>query len=424
MYSLTLDEYLDIVLKGNISVKTKQNSSEKSELSRLQSYSGYLPETAVGGSFYYSRNTEEKLDSSGASADPTLAKVKNPFFTRKISLSLPLFVGGSRIMGNLIAEENKQISVIETEYEKLTVEASAVTAYFQAFITQENLKLSEKSLSVAKENLRTAQLMVESGRTTELAYLNFELVLNKREQELENYRLEMKKNIADMSKIAATEIEFENLEKADLSVVENKFSGKDLSSAYDENKEILLESSLMLNKLNKLGKISNYKELMTWAPFFPMLSFSYTHDFGNTEKQPFNSTYLYDDDTVAMNLSWNLFKGFSDGIEWRKSVKDKVSTKLAYLEARNAQLYSLKSVLASLYSLMEQKKVAEKTIKIAERVMTQSKLEYENGKALYYDLLNAENSYYEAMRNIVFIENSIFNSYYQLRVITGVGENK
>lgn len=424
MFSLTLDEYIDTALKGNISIKSKKNSTEKSELSRLQSYSGYLPETALGGSFYYSRNNEEKLDADGASADPSLASIKNPLFTRKISISLPVFTGGSRVVGNLIAQENKEISVIDTEYEKMSVEASAVAAYFQAYITQENIALAERSVKSASENLRTAKLLLDEGRTTELAYLNFELMLSRREIELESYRLEMKKNIAEMSRIAAVDIEFDKLERVAVPSIEEEFSGKNVTAAYDEQKALLMNNSLVLSKLKKLTTISEYREIMTWAPFMPVLSFNYTHDFGSAEDHPFNSTYLYDDDTVTLNFSWNLFKGFSDGIEWRKSVKDKVSAGLAYLEARNGQMYSLKAVLSSIYSLIEQKKTAVKSTEIAKKALEQSRLEYENGKALYLDILNAENSYYEAMKTLVVIENSIYNSYFQLHVITGAGDKK
>ena len=112
-------------------------------------------------------------------------------------------------------------------------------------------------------------------------------------------------------------------------------------------------------------------------------------------------------------------KGFNDTIEWRKSLKDKVASQLAYLETRNSQMYSLKAVLASILSLLEQKKVAEVSVEISQKALDRSRVEFENGKSLYLDLLNSENSYYEAVRNLVFIENSIFNSFYQLRILTG-----
>jgi len=423
-FSLTLEEYLDTVMKGNISLKKKINSSEKSELSRLQSYSGYLPSLDLSGSFYYSRYNKDRLDAPGASSDPTLTNVKNPLYTRKISLSLPVFVGGSRILGNLTAERNKEISEIEIESEKLSVKANAVAAYFQTFITQENILLTEKSVESAKENLRTAKLLLETGRTTELAYLNLELILKKREQELENYKLEMIKNVALMSDIAASEIKFDKLERSDNSVIEKYFEDQDKNGLFEKNKSELLENSTVLKKMDKLRKISDYGKYMTAAPFLPSLSFVYIHDFGNAEDHPFNSTYLYDDDTVALNLSWNLFSGFKDGISWRKSIKDKVESELAYLEVRNSQLYSLKSVLSSLFSLLEQKKVAQASVEISAKALEKSRVEFENGKSLYLDLLNAGNSYNEAVRNLILIENSIFNSFYQLRILTGGNKGK
>ena len=414
IFSLTLEEYLDIVMKGNISIKSKVNSSEKSEWSRLQSYSGYLPSLDLGGSFYYSRNNEERLE-----ADPAIPNLKNPLYTRRVTMSLPVFVGGNRVIGNMIAEKNKEISIVEIENEKLSVEASAVAAYFQAFITQENLKLSEKALKASLENLRTAKLLLESGRTTELAYLNLELITKKREQELENYKLEMIKNIADMSRVAATEIEFDTLEKSDFELIEKHFAYKDHKVLFENKLSLLLNNSPLLSKMEKLKKISDYSTVLKISPFLPALNFNYVHDFGSAEDHPFEKTYLNDDDTVTLSFSWNLFKGFNDTIEWRKSLKDKVASQLAYLETRNSQMYSLKAVLASILSLLEQKKVAEVSVEISQKALDRSRVEFENGKSLYLDLLNSENSYYEAVRNLVFIENSIFNSFYQLRILTG-----
>jgi len=105
-------------------------------------------------------------------------------------------------------------------------------------------------------------------------------------------------------------------------------------------------------------------------------------------------------------------------------LKDKVAATLAYLEVKNTQLYSLKAVLSSILSLLEQKKVAESSVEISSKALDQSRLEFENGKSLYLDLLNSENSYYEAVRNLVFIENSIFNSFYQMRILTGGKEEQ
>ncbi|HPG36743.1 MAG TPA: TolC family protein, partial [bacterium] len=101
------------------------------------------------------------------------------------------------------------------------------------------------------------------------------------------------------------------------------------------------------------------------------------------------------------------------------SLKDKVASQLAYLETKNSQMYSLKAVLASIFSLLEQKKVALSSVEISQKALEKSKIEFENGKSLYLDLLNAENSYLEALKNLVLVENSIFNSFYQLRILTG-----
>ena len=422
--ALTLDGYLEEVRKNSVKIRIKENDKNKSKWENLQSYSGYLPGLSLNGAYYYSRKNEDKLSAPGASTDPSLSSVRNPLYTRNVTVSLPIFLGGKRVLGNLIAKRNKEISEIDLVLERLNTEATAVAAYFQAFIAQENIDFTKKALSAAQENMRTAKLLLEVGKTTELAYLNFELAYRQREQELKNYRLELDKNKAQMSSIASREIEFDRLEKVDFKEVEEPFVDSEYQEVFDKNKRIMLNNSPVLKKLKEYEKIAKYGELMTFSKIFPALSFTYVHDFGPAEDHPFQDTYLINDDTVTLSLSWNLFNGFSDAIDWKKASVNKISAQLTYLDTKNGQIYSLKSVVSTVYSLLEQVLIARKSVELSKKALDQSKLEYENGKALYLDLLNAENNYIQALKSLVFLENSIFNSYYQLKLLTGSGDDK
>jgi|GEM_PF-1926467 len=422
--ALTLEEYLEDVRNNSVKIRIKENDKNKSKWENLQSYSGYLPGLSLNGAFYYSRDNESKLNAPGALADPILASVRNPMWTRNVTVSLPVFLGGKRVLGNLIAKRSKEISEIDLDLERLNTEATAVAAYFQAYIAQENIDFTKKALKAAQENMRTAKLLLEVGKTTELAYLNFELAYRQREQELKNYKLELDKNKAQMSSIASKEIEFDKLEKVDFKKVEEPFIDSEYQEVFDKNKKIMLKNSPILKKLKKYEKIAKYGELMTFSELFPMLNFTYVHDFGKAEDHPFQDTFLSNDDNVMLSLSWNLFNGFSDAIEWKKASADKISAQLTYLDTKNGQIYSLKSVVSTVYSLLEQVLIARKSVELSKKALDQSNLEYENGKALYLDLLNAENNYLQAYKSLVFLENSIFNSYYQLKLLTGTGDDK
>jgi len=422
--ALTLDEYLEEVRKNSVKIRIKENEKDKSKWENLQSYSGYLPGLNLNGAYYYSRDNEDKLSAPGASADPTLANVKNPIWTRNITLSLPIFLGGARVMGNLIAKKSKEVSEIDLELEKLNAEANAVAAYFQAYIAQENISYTQKALKEAQENMRTAKLLLEVGKSTELAYLNFELTYRQREQELREYELDLENSKMKMASIASKEIEFNKLEKADYEKVEAIFAGSDHQKIFDENKKKMLEHSPVLKKLEKYEKIAKYSQIMTFSNLFPALNLTYVHDFGTAEDHPFNDTYLSDDDTVTLSLSWNLFNGFSDALDWKTASADKISAQLIYIDTKNGQIYSLKSVISAIYSLLEQIEVVKKAVEISQKALEQSKVKYESGKALYLDLLNAQNNYLNGLKTLIFLENSMFNSYYQLKLLTGSGDDK
>lgn len=419
---MSLDEYLDIVKEGNVSIKSAAVAKDRARLSYYQSFSGYFPSVDVGTSFYYDQATEDVLNAPGADLDTSLASKRNPLWTRSLKVSLPIFTGGSRLFGNFIADKNDEIAEIELNYERANVEATAVSAFFEAFITQENIKTTELSIKAASENLRTAKLQLDSGKTTRLAYLNFELAYKKRLQELEDYRMTFKKNAARMSMVAGRAVSFDVLEGGDFSSTERVFSSQGADEVFDSEKQVMLDNSPLLARSNRLKFIAEYKKYIALGALFPTLSFNYTHDFGPAENHPFESTYLDSDDSVTVSLNWNVFNGFSDVLEWRKAAADLVGSELAFTDLLNTQLYNLKSVVVSIYSLLEQKRVAEASLDVAKSAMEQSRLEYESGKALYLDLLNAENNYYDALKNMTFIENSIYNSFFQLKLITGSGE--
>ena len=162
--ALTLEEYLEEVRKNSVKIRIKENEKDKSKWENFQSYSGYLPGLNLNGAYYYSRDRQDRLDAPGAATDQTLDGVKNPMWTRNIKLSLPIFVGGARVMGNLIAKRNKEIAQVDLEMEKLDTEANAVAAYFEAYIAQENIIYTQKALKEAEENRKNAKLQLDVGK--------------------------------------------------------------------------------------------------------------------------------------------------------------------------------------------------------------------------------------------------------------------
>ena len=91
-----------------------------------------------------------------------------------------------------------------------------------------------------------------SEKTTELAYLNFELTYRQRQQELQNYKLDLENSRMQMASIASKEIKFDKLEKADFEKVEAVFAGSDHQKVFDENKKKMLQHSPVLKKLKKI----------------------------------------------------------------------------------------------------------------------------------------------------------------------------
>ncbi|MCK5809425.1 TolC family protein, partial [bacterium] len=367
--ALSLNEYLNDVKNNSVKIKIKENTQGKRKWENLQSYSGYLPSLSLGGAFYYDQNTEDLLNAPGAGTNPALVNTRNPIWTRNISLSLPIFIGGKRVFSNLIANKNKEIASVDVEYEKISVQASAVAAYFQAFVTQENILITEQALSTAQEDLNKAKLLLKVGKTTELVYLNFELTYKRRKQELQSYRLEMDKNILRMSIIASKEIAYEPLDAVDSSKIRDSFISNDSKEIFEKTKETMMQNSPLLIKMRKYKEIADYSQYMTLSELLPAFSFNYTHDFGMSQDHPFNTTFYQDNDTVTLSMNWNIFNGFYDAIEYKKADADTVASHLTYIDTRNEQIYSLRTIISTIYSLLDQLAIAQDAVIISQKTL-------------------------------------------------------
>jgi len=162
---------------------------------------------------------------------------------------------------------------------------------------------------------------------------------------------------------------------------------------------------------------------MTLSNFLPMFDFSYTHDFGMSQNHPFNTTFYQDNDTVVLSMNWNLFNGFQDAIEYKKADADKIASHLNYLDTKNEQIYSLQTIISTIYSLLDQLVIARDAVTISEKTLAQTRLKYKSGKGLYLDLLYAQNNFRETKKSFILLENSILNSYYQLKLLIGSGDD-
>ncbi len=418
---LALTDYLSMVEKKSISLQIKNIESDSRKYDTYQAYSTFLPKANINVNYIYSELIEDnEKNQLYAQSD-----LRNPYWSRSFDVYFPIFLGGSRYLRAKIAEKNEELGLVDLEYEKMRIKAEGVASFIAAFVASETLIVAEKGKSLAEENLRYGEVLKNSGRVTELAFLNFQLSFETRNQDVILSQNEIIKSFSKMSQIAASEIAPQTLLiNKDVDKIVEKFSSCE-KDCYSEYEKSAIKSSPLIRKIRGMESISDDALWLSGTPFLPTAAFTYKHDFGSA-KTPFGDTFAedydlsrYKNNLYILSFSWNLFNGFADTISYKKAKAQDVSAKLLVVETENQIKSGIKTIISSIISYIAQRKTAKLAQKISEETLRKTKIEFDSGKVTYLDLLNAETAFLSAKKTALLVDGAILNSYYQMALLLG-----
>ena len=169
LIKMSLDELIGIsmqdrpemaMLKGQMNLAKKEVSLSKAK---------YLPSLIVGTSYQY-----QGLRDDFKFANDDFHKS----FNSSVSLSVPIFSG----FGTSAKVQQAKIAVKETGYQAESaingIKLEVKSAFFIAKEADENVITQAKTISLAEEALRLAELMYSEGSSTQLDVLNANVALN------------------------------------------------------------------------------------------------------------------------------------------------------------------------------------------------------------------------------------------------------
>ncbi|MFO7734695.1 MAG: TolC family protein, partial [bacterium] len=413
---LSLSEYLSIAMKNNMDIRSSELDIKKAGFEKYQSYGSFLP------SSYFSLNfTHNSLAAEQQSAGTS--SVKDPSWDRSVSVSLPVFAGGSRFFSVRAARLGEKMEEVKKKLSVQDVKARATAAFMDAYMLQQQIEISRREITLAEENLKRARMFLESGRATELDILNFEMNLEQAKQKFRTHKMDLREKKALLERVAGEEIDAENFvtEKSGRELVQS-FKQRSMEEAVSDETEHVLNNSPVIKQMKTALSIADEIGKQAWTSFFPSIVFTYSHDFGKTENHPFRSGYTESSDTVLLGFDINLFNGFQDYMEVRKKDIDELNAELALKDMKDEQRYVVKQILTSVYSLEEQRRTVKKTLELTKRTLEKTQLQYKLGASTYLDVLSAQNNYIQSEKQLVIIDATLLNSIYQLRYLSGEGE--
>lgn len=409
--TLSFKSYLKLLNNNNLSIKIKKNIIKKKSISLKQSYNNFLPTV----DFNYGATINSKNDSifskyiPGSSPTP-----QNPSWTKNLTINLPIFLGGKRFSLLKINKSNKKLSEYELKTIILNLKSQAISLFIKAYNLQNKLKILQKSLDLAQKNYENAKLLSTVGRLVRVDLLTFKLSYEERKSSILNTQTEIDNTFLEMSslvnkKILPIELTIENDIPKNIIKTEKSKLITQFIKKLEKNSPIIKQNEEIL-------KLSRYNLDLSKKNYWPNINLRYNYSPYTENFWEFPITKGH---SLSLILSFNIFNSFKDSADNKIKRLDLTNTELQLQETLKNQKTAIKKAINVLKNSLLQEKSLKLALKLSQEKLKQIKIGYKHGKYNILDILKAENDSLFKENNLVNLKTQIYNSYYQLKILSG-----
>lgn len=408
---MSFKSYLKLLNNNNLSIKIKKNIIKKKSLSLKQSYNNFLP-TA---DFNYGATVNSRNNSAFSKYLPSSSPApQNPSWTKNLTINLPIFLGEKRFSLLKINKSNKKLSEYELKIIILNLKSQAISLFIKAYNLQNKLKILQKSLALAQKNYENAKLLSTLGKLVKVDLLTFKLSCEERKSAILNTQMELDNTFIEMSslinkEILPTELSIENEIPQNIIKTEK---GKLITLFIKK-----LENNSPIVKQNReILELSKYNLELSKKNYWPNINLRYNYSPYTENFWEFPITKGH---SLSLLLSFNIFNSFNDSTDNKIKRLDLTNTKLQLQETIKNQKTAIKKAINMLKNSLLQKKSLKLALKLSQEKLEQIKIGYKHGKYNILDILKAENDSLSKETNLVNLKTQIYNSYYQLKILSG-----
>jgi outer membrane protein len=328
---LTAEDAVKIGLKNNYDIQIAKNNQEIAENNSGYGTAGFLPTVNATGA-YNVKNTEQDSDSPF-----TFGDTDNRTQNGQITLNWTLFDGFKMFIDNSRYRELEKLG----EYaSKNSIENSVIgilRSYYNVVQQKRLLEVFKNSVEISRLRMEKEQVKKDLGSSSSTDFLNARVSFNNDRSLYLNQELQLlisKKNLnLLLGREPKVDFDVQNLIEVSMSPL-----------SFDEILDLTKENnkSLLISKQNKI--IADKNLGLSKSVFYPKLAFSANYGYTDSYTDrlgPFDSTVTQTDlqstnfdKSVGLNLSFNIFNGFRDNINYQN----------AWLEAKNQELSYCKSL--------------------------------------------------------------------------------
>ncbi len=387
-YAMSLDEALKIAHKQNRGIKGSRIDVQQNKYNTWSSFGNLLPKVNLsttmvhldpttfdkmkaGYDYNYSRYIAET--SLGIPSIPP-SDVYQRTYTTQLSVTQPIWNGGSNWFVYKQAKESYDISKTKLELDSLNLEYKVANLYFSILKVEELIRVNEQSLVSSRASLSTVKSRIIAGVARESDRLQYDVKILEKESDLlltKNNLEILKRKWTDLLGLKSDNAlpspdtisfvsyqgEIEKYSNLSMEEAEKEWQvHQSIIKAKNQNLKVL-DGSINLNSIA-------YKTQL--GTFSPSLNLSWVKTIEKDEKLDFQGT---DSWSLALTLSIPLFKGTSRIWNTKKA---RLALEKSILTREDAEVNLLTSAKSSFLSMI----TAAKQVKIASAALLNSRVQY------------------------------------------------
>ena len=366
--TLSIGDVIQKVLKNNHGLELAKNNTLKSKNMATAGNAGMLPKVDLSGGGNVSQTTAD-LTFAGDIPPIVGADGESLSYNGGLNVSYNLFDG----LGSIYTLKSLKTGAdLMSMQERLSIESTiyqVYTVYYQAVNMQEQVAITENSLSLSVERYDRMKLKFKYGNVNSIDLLNAEVDLNNDSIGYLNakYALRSLKRNLNLLMGGVDEIDYLLNSKIEISVIE---------SLSTENK--VKENNLNLIIARTNISQAEYQKKINQSFIMPRLIIGGNYGLNHSET---NTGIVLNQQSLGLTgsvtFAWNLIDGGKKAIQLRNAQLEIENSKIAHEQAKI-------SVVNDFYNAMDSYKKMKDLLSLSQKSSSVAQRNFERTKELYY----------------------------------------
>jgi len=381
--TVTLQQALDMARSVNPSIIQAQGSVDNAGAGKLQAMGAWLPSISANSGYSAQPGRPYYNTTIGDTVTPTSKSMSG-----SVSASLQIFDGFRRLAENRSASADQTSAQAALLNQEFQIALQTKQAFYTALATDELVRVSERSIQRAEEQLRMSRDKLAAGSAIRSDTLQA-LV------ELGNARLQLLQAQTGRSTAEANLARLIGVDGSVRAAADSSLLQPAVLDTVELRTEAVAQSPSVL-QADAAVKVAEASVAVARAAYFPTLSASYSRSLSGPALNTLDGTW-----SARLSLSWSIFNGFSREAGVTRSVTSRTTARAQADDARRAVQAQLTQYLASLASAEQSVAIAQASVAAATEGLRVQQERYGLGMATIVDVLTSQISLDQAEVAIV-----------------------